>query len=571
MKKFLIGNFVGLVFSFLAGIVVLFSLIRFGERKPSIPDGSTLVVRLDGGIPEKPAVSLPFPFQTTEPLTVAEIWSGLRRASADGRIKAVLLELGHMDAGWAKASEIQQGIANFRKSGKPLYAFVKAPRMREYYVASAAEKIYAIPEDLIDVKGLRAEVLYFKNTLDKIGVKARVQHVGQYKDAGDMLTQTGMSPATRESLGLRLDGMYGHALRSIASGRRKSVDEIRAIFDEGPFTAKQALSKGLLDALRYQDQVYGEMKDRLKAGELKRLAFRDYLRALSPESGATRRVALITGEGTILRGSGTDYMGTDEGFTSGAFIRMLRQVREDKNISGVVLRVDSPGGDAFASDEILREVRLLRDKKPMIISMSDYAASGGYYVSMTGDPIVAYPTTITGSIGVLYTSIDVKGLYDKLGINREVLTRGKNADIDSAYGPLPEEARQKIQTGLEEFYQSFVSKVAESRKQKYEHVEPLAQGRVWLGADAKQRGLVDQLGGLDVALDALRKKAGMKADEKLRIVVYPPKRTLLDQLMKSSTDTPAVESMVAKALGFNPRVLLQSGYMRMLPFQLDLE
>jgi protease-4 len=570
MKKFLLGIFVGLVFSFLAGIVVVFSAIRFSETRPSIPDGGTLILRLDGGIPEKPAVSLPFPFQTTEPLTVAEIWSGLRRAASDSRIKAVIVEIGHMDAGWAKAQQIREDIVRFRKSGKPVYAFVKAPRLREYYVASAAEKIYAIPEDLVDIKGVRVELLYFKNTLDKLGVKARVQHVGQYKDAGDTLTETRMSPSTRESLSLVLDGIYGHAVQTIATARKKSPDQMQAIVDEGPFTAKQAHGKGLLDGLRYQDQVYGELKGRLKSGELKRIAFRSYLRGLSPERDARKRVALITGAGTILRGSGSDFMGTDEGFTSGAFIRMLRQVREDANISGVVMRIDSPGGDAFASDEILREVRLLRDKKPLVISMSDAAASGGYYVSMTGDPIVAYPTTLTGSTGVLYTSVDVKGLYDKLGINREALTRGKNADIDSAYGPLPEEGRLKIQKGLEEFYQSFVSKVAESRKRKYEQVEPLAQGRVWLGMHANERGLVDELGGLDTAFDVLRKKAGLKPDEKLRIVVYPPKRTWLEQLMKSSSDTPSVESLVARALGFDPRVLMQSGYMRILPFQLNI-
>jgi protease IV len=570
MKKFLLGIFVGLVFSILALVVVAFSFIRLGDSKPRVPEGATLVLRLSDGVPEKPAVSLPFPFQTTEPLTVAEIWSGLRRAATDARVKALILEIGHVDAGWAKAQEIRENLQNFRKSGKPVFAYMKAPRMREYYIASAADRMYVMPEDLVDVKGLRAELLYFKNTLDKLGVKANVQHVGQYKDAGDMLTQTSMSPSTRESLGLMLDGIYNTVLQTIATSRRKSVDEIRAIVDEGPFTAREAHSKGLVDALRYQDQVYGEMKDRLKSGELKRLTFRNYLRGLTPESGAGKRVALIVGEGTIVRGAGSDAMGTDEGFSSGAFIRLLRQVREDKNISGVIVRVDSPGGDAFASDEILREVKLLRDKKPVVYSMSDAAASGGYYVTMTGDPIVAYPNTVTGSIGVLFTSLDVKGLYDKLGINREVLTRGRNADIDSGYGPLPEEGRAKVQRGLEEFYRSFVTQVAQSRRRKYEQVEPLAQGRVWLGMHARERGLVDELGGIDTAIAALRKKAGMKPDERIRIAVYPPKRTWLEQLMRSSSDAPGVEAQVAKALGFDPRVLLQKGYLRLLPFQLEI-
>lgn len=570
MKKFLLGIFVGLVFSFLAMVVIGFSFVKLGETRPSVADNTTLLLRLSGGVPERPAVSLPFPFQTSEPITVVQIWSGLRRAAADDKVKAVVLEIGRLDAGWAKAQEIRHNIETFRKSGKPVYAYMKAPGMREYYIASAADRLYIMPEDLVDVKGLRAELLYFKDTLDKIGVRAHVQHVGQYKDAGDMLTQTSMSPATRESLGLVLDGIYGNVLEAIAKSRKKSVDEIRAIVDEGPFTAREAHGKGLVDALRYQDQVYGEMKDRLKSGELKRMAFSQYLKALAPERGASKRIALIVGEGTILRGAGGDSMLTDEGFTSGAFIRLLRQVREDKNVSGVILRVDSPGGDAFASDEILREVQLLREKKPLVYSMSDAAASGGYYVTMTGDPIVAYPNTLTGSIGVVFTMLDVKGLYDKLGIRRETLTRGKNADIDSAYGPLPPGGKQKIQRGLDEFYRSFVSGVARSRNRKYEEVEPLAQGRVWLGQDAKSRGLLDELGGFDTAVAAVRKKAGIKADEKVRIAVYPPKRTWFEQLMKGAGEAPGVETLMKHAFGFDPRVLLQNGYLRIQPFQLDI-
>ena len=229
-------------------------------------------------------------------------------------------------------------------------------------------------------------------------------------------------------------------------------------------------------------------------------------------------------------------MGTDEGFTSGAFIKMLRSVSADNNIAGVILRVDSPGGDAVASDEMLREVRLLSKKKPTVISFLRYAASGGYYISMTGDPIVSYPNTITGSVGVIYGKVNLRGLYDKLGVNKEILVRGANAAIDSDYTPMTPEARAKLREGIDEIYREFVSRVAEGRKKKWEEIAPLAEGRAWLGSQAKQNGLVDELGGIDKSIELIRKRAGIKADEKLELVPYPPRRSIFDQYLKSTAE-----------------------------------
>ncbi|HYO81677.1 MAG TPA: signal peptide peptidase SppA [Bryobacteraceae bacterium] len=571
MKKFLLGILVGVVLAALTAVVLVLSAVRLGDSKAAVASGTTLVLPLAGGLPEKPPVSLPIPFiGGPAPLTVHDIWSTLSRAATDQRIKALVIELGRLDAGWAKVDELRQNIANFRKSGKPVYVFLKAPRTREYYLATAGDRIFCAPEDIFDVKGIRAELLYWKNTLDKIGVRVHVQYAGRYKDAGDTYTQTSMAPSTRESLGLVLDGLYTRLVSAVAEGRKQSPQTIQAWLDDGPYTAQQAANKGLVDALRFEDQVYGDLEKKLASGTLKKMSVRDYMRAIGPERDGNKRVALVVGEGAILRGSGSDAMGTDEGFTSGAFIRMLRRVREDAAIQGVILRVDSPGGDAFASDEILREVKLLRDRKPTVISMSDYAASGGYYVAMTGDPVVAYPSTITGSIGVLFTMVDIKGLYDKLGINREVLTRGRNADIDSLYGPPSEEARAKIQSGIDEFYRDFVGKVAAGRKRPYEAVAPLAEGRVWLGQHARERGLVDELGGLDKAVEILRKKAGFAGGDKLQIVTYPPKRTVWEQLMKAG-EAPSVEARIARLLGIDPRAFEHQGYLRMAPYRLALD
>jgi protease IV len=237
----------------------------------------------------------------------------------------------------------------------------------------------------------------------------------------------------------------------------------------------------------------------------------------------------------------------------------------------VILRVDSPGGDAIASDEMLREVKLLSKKKPLVISMSDLAASGGYYVAMTGDPIVAYPNTYTGSIGIIYGKPNLKGLYDKLGITKETMMRGRNADIDSLYHPLTEAGKQKLRESLDEFYTGFVSKAAEARKKKYEELEPLAQGRVWLGSQAKSNGLIDELGGLDKAVELVKKKANIGVGERIRLVPYPGKRTIFEEWMRSQNDS-AVESKIRTLLnGMDYKAWARGGFMRIMPYTVTIQ
>jgi protease-4 len=572
MKKFLIGILTGLILAVLTGIVFVFSALRFGERRPSVPDGATLVLQLSDDVPEKQPVSIPLPFVgTSDTVTVLEAWEGLRRAASDSRIKAVILQTGRVGAGWGKLYELREGLEAFRKSGKPLVAVMRSPNSRDYYLASAADKVYMSPEDLFDVKGVRAEVMYLKNALGKLGVTVEIEHRGKYKDAGDMFSETSMSPESREVIDSLLDGVYSEMVDAFARGRNKSRDEMRALVDAGPYTARQAAAKGLIDALRYEDQVNGELKARLKQGELKRLSFHDYAQATAGAAarGAKKRIAFVVGEGAIARGEGSDAMGTDEGFTSGAFIKMLRRVGSDKTIGGVILRVDSPGGDAVASDEMLREVRLLSQKKPMVVSFSDTAASGGYYLSMTGDPIVSYPNTVTGSIGVIYGKVNLRGLYDKIGVNKEILTRGTNAAIDSDYTPMTPEARVKLREGIEEIYREFVSRVAEGRKKKWEEIAPIAEGRAWLGSQAKQNGLVDELGGIDKAGELIKKKAGLKGEDRVELVPYPPKRSILDQYLKSAGEQ-SVETRVAKILGVDYQIWMKGGMLRMSPYSINI-
>ena len=571
MKNFLIGLVVGIILSGLTALIFVFAMVRFAgsfaERPVTVADGSTLIMKLEGDVPEKAPAEIPLPFfEGQAPLTVEQVWDTLRRAAADSRIKGIIFEPRGLQIGWAKMQEIREDILQFKKSGKPIITYLRGPSGREYYLASATDRIYLAPEDSLDLKGLRVEAMFVKNTLDKIGVKADVIHAGKYKDAGDILTQTSMSPETSEVLNQILDQYYGNLIQTVAEGRKKQPDAVRAIIDQGPYMANEALANGLVDSLGYDDQVIQDMQSRLKQTELKRVAIKSYLKAPVASSGVVRRIALVVGEGEISRGSGNPNS-DEQGITDTAMVKLLKQAENDSSIRGVILRVDSPGGDGVASDDILHEAKNLSKKKPLVISMGDVAASGGYFISVTGDPIIAYPNTLTGSIGVIFARFNLHGLYDKIGVNKQLLTRGRYADIDSEYAPLSNEARQKIAGQIDGFYKGFVSRVAEGRKKSFDQIEPISQGRVWLGVQAKQNGLVDELGGLDRAVELIRKRANIAATDRITLVPYPGKRSVLDFLLSRSDDNAALETKVGEALGKLPvRALSHGGFLKLMPY-----
>jgi protease-4 len=582
MKKFLLGFLIGILFVVLVGVILLAAAIRFGgSRRPQVVANSALVLQLEGDLPEQPAVEFPIPFfDKQQPLTIAENWQMLRNAAADSRIQAVVLEPRGLGVGWAKLEELRADIVNFKKSGKPVYAFLRGAGTKEYYLATAADKVFMSPEDELDVKGLRAELMFFKGTLDKLGVQMEFEHVGKYKDAPDMFTKTESSPETREVLNQLLDQFYGDLINTVAEGRKKSPDAVRALIDNGPFIGKEALEGGLVDALIYEDQMYDQLRQRLKLNALAKIAEHDYSRAAATNLGVDgpTKIALLVGQGDITRGATNDS--GENGITSAGMIRQLRAVRDDASIKGVILRIDSPGGDGIASDDILHEAKLLSQKKPTVISMSDLAASGGYFIAMTGDPVVAYPNTETGSIGVFFGKVNLRGLYDKLGVKKELMKRGRFADIDTEYAPLNDEQRAKLRTEIEVFYKGFVQRVADGRRRKYDDVEPLAQGRVWTGAQAKQNGLVDEIGGLDRAIEMVKQKAKIGASEKITLVAYPPRRNLLQVLMDRDTDLTSIESrmldsrieaQVRELVGDLPiRVLSRGGILRLMPYSITI-
>lgn len=574
MKKFLLGALVGFLFSLLALVVFFFAMVRLSAKPPEVASDSILVLRIEGEIPERPQVELPIPyFEGMTPLTVRDHWELLRKAAADRRIRGVLLLPQGVSAGWAKLQELREGLMTFRKSGKPVYAHLRAPGMREYYLATAADRVSMGPEDYLDVKGLRAEAIYLKQTLDKIGVQVEVVHAGKYKDAPDMFTRTGMSPETREVLNSVLDGLYAQLTSAIASARKKSPEQIRAAIDQGPFLSRDALAAGLVDVLQYQDQAFGDLERQLKVSRTRKISPRDYLRipAQSVGLGTGSRIAFVVAEGSIVRGDPGGLAG--QGLCSASeMTAILRRVGADRTVRAVLVRVDSPGGDSAASDEIWREMTALSKKKPLVVSMSDTAASGGYYIAMTGDPVLAYPGTLTGSIGVFFGKLDLRGLYDKLGVRKEILKRGEFAAIDSDYTPLSAVERAKVQRGVDEFYRSFIQRVAEGRKKTAAQIEPVAEGRVWLGDQALGNGLVDAAGGIDRAIEALRKKAGLRADDKVRLVSYPPRRTLIEQLFERRSDTAWTDAEpLAFLRQFAAQSWLRGGMFRLMPYTIQVK
>lgn len=573
MGKFLLGVLVGVIVAVLGTVIIVLAIGRlFANKQPTVAANSALVLSFEGEVPEAAPVDVPVPFIESQSIpTVRDVWTSLRAAAKDNRIKAVVLQPRALAAGWGKLEEIRQELTDFKKSGKPVYAYLQRPGSRAYYLASVADKIFLSPDDMLEVKGFGIEEMFFKSTLDKLGVNVQVDHIGRYKDAGDIFTRTNMTPETKEVLGQVLDQIYGDFCTTIGQGRHKSADDMRALIDMGPFVAEQAKATGLVDELGYEDQVYADLKKRAGVGDLNKVNIKSYFKAAP---GRGDRIALIAGEGDIITGE-SDSSFSEGNISSGSFEKTIRQVREDSNIKGVILRVDSPGGDAVASDEILHELKLLSAAKPLVISMSDVAASGGYFISLTGDPIVSYPDTITGSIGVLYVRPNLHGLYDKLGIQTDSLKRGKLADMDFPDVPLSDVAQQKLHDSIQATYHSFVAKVAAARKKTYDQIDAIAQGRVWMGAQARDNGLVDQLGGLDQAIAIVRQKAHLSATGATNLVMFPPRRSLLEVLANSSSETDAearLETRLRKVVpGLPGPAILKGGMLRIFPYKLAVQ
>jgi protease-4 len=403
---------------------------------------------------------------------------------------------------------------------------------------------------MLDVSGLAAEVTFYRGTLDKLGVEAQFEGVGKYKNAPNQLTEKGLTAPHREQMEALVGTLFEQYVRGIAEGRGLEPGDVRSLVDRGPFQAAEAKEAGLVDELLYRDEV----EDRIPAAG--RLDPVRYVKSGRGFFDARPKLALVYAAGDIIPGESQSSPFGGELAGSDTIARGLRQAREDDAVRAIVLRVDSPGGSGTASDAVWREVALARRTKPVVVSMGDYAASGGYYIAMGADAIVAQPGTITGSIGVFSGKLSLRGLYGKLGISQQTVQRGKNASLFSDWAPWTAEERAKVRQLNEAFYRAFVAKAAEGRKKKPEEIEAVAQGRVWTGEEALAAGLVDALGGLDGAVRVALERARIPRSQEVQLVVMPQRKGLLETLLERQ-DEDVLTRAVGRAVGPGAASLLR--------------
>ena len=517
-----------------AGLVMITAVMG---RQPTVPSRAALSLAVGGDIAEMPASDVVAYLSDATTPTVRGIVDNLRKAKTDTRVRAVLLRpTGFASPYWGKVQELRDALLDFKESGKPLYAYLEYGGDREYYLASAADKVFLMPASTLDLAGVATYQVFLRGTLDKIGAYPDIHHVGEFKAAPNSYTETGYTPAHREMDEWLNRDLYDQIVKGIAEGRKKSEADVRALVDRGPFLAQDALRAGLVDELVYEDQVAEKMRGDDEDDELDTIDGDDYGRVSPASLGLNRgpRIAVIYAVGAIVSGqSGYDPLnGAVVG--SESLIESIRDAREDSSVRAIVLRVDSPGGSATASDAVWRELMLARDKRPLIVSMSDLAASGGYYIAMPGQVIVAQPSTLTGSIGIFGGKFITGGVYEKLGANIESTSIGKHAEMNSPARPYNADEVKKVREQLESFYKQFIGKVADARGKTPEQIDAIAQGRVWTGRQALQNGLVDALGGLDKAIEVAKEKAGIDADDEVQLVVYPEPKSFYELVSEFS-------------------------------------
>jgi len=520
------------IVSFL-GVAFIYVLV---SRGPSIEDDSTLVLRPGGQLQDTTPDDVVGQLLASETTTVRGFVESLRLAKRDPRITGVLLMPSSLESPfWGKVQELRDAVLDFRKSGKVVVAFLEFGGDREYYLASAADRVYLLPTSALDLTGVASYEVFLRGTLDKLGAYPDFLQIGDYKTAVNQLTQKAFTPAHREMAESLNGDTYEQLVRGIASARRKTEAEMRQLLDEGPFSPEDAVRFGLVDGLAYEDQLDDRVPQLRQGGDIRRVDGSDYQRVTARSLGVrpASRIAVLYASGVIASGKSGYDPGNGIVVGSDTFVEQLRRLRKDDSIKAIVLRVDSPGGSSVASDVMWRELMITRDEKPsrpLVTSMSDLAASGGYYISVPGQAIVAQPGTLTGSIGIFAGKIVIDGTLDKVGISTETVKSGKNSDIYSPFSRFSPEQRMKVGQYMAGFYKSFVAKVAEGRHMTPARVDAIAQGRVWTGAQAKERGLVDALGGLDTAVSIAKQRAHIPADEEVDLVVYSPRRSFYEAL-----------------------------------------
>ena len=584
--KFMFASMVGFVLStivlffILLGIISGMMLSLKEEGSVTVSDNSILEISFENPIEERTSNN---PFEnfnlnginSNRTPGLNDILKSISKAKVDSRIEGILLNLTSIQAGMATIEEIRNAFLDYKKSGKFIYAYSESYTQGAYYLASVADKIYLYPEGDVDFRGLHADLMFFKGALEKLEIQPEIIRHGKFKSAVEPFMYDKMSDENREQVSTFLNSIWNNILNGINASRNIPVDELQKIADNAEArNAGNALSLHLVDKLYYYDQLLSDLKMKTDQGEKEKIKFvslKKYVRAyVKGDDFSAKKIAVVYASGDIVSGDGNeDQIGSDK------IAAAIRKARLDSSVKAIVFRINSPGGSALASDVIWRETILAQKTKPFIVSMGDYAASGGYYIACAADTIVARPNTITGSIGVFGLLFNTQNMFkNKLGITFDSVKTGRYADLGSMNRPMKDNERAIIQGEVEKVYDTFISHVAIGRKMTKENVDNIGQGRVWSGVDAKRIGLVDVLGGLNDAISIAAKKANLTT---YRTIALPEQKEFLEKLVED-LNAEAKVYFAKQQLGesylylesFNDLVK-QKGIMAKIPFMMKIK
>lgn len=580
----IVGIFLfGFIFFFF--ILIIGAFAGSGDGKPKLEKNSVIELDLSEITLDYNGTFEPSPFEalleSKQKASVIEVIDAIEAAKTDDDIKGISILKNNSLLGLAQTKAIRNKLDEFKKSGKFVYAYSDVLSQKDYYLNSVADQIYLNPVGELDFKGLASEVIYMKDLQEKSGVKFEVIRHGKYKSAVEPYLAQEMSAENREQLTVLLQSIWETVVTDIAASRKIDVNVLNSIADNlGARTPNMALDAKLIDKIGYEDEYHDLIHKKLKAKkdtEYNKISISEYASiADSPSTNFTadNTIAVIYAQGEIQSGEGSVNI-----IGEGSINRSLREAREDKDVKAVVLRVDSPGGSALTSELIWREIELTKKVKPVVVSMGNVAASGGYYISCNSDYIFAEPSTITGSIGVFGMLPNMSELGKNIGINAEQVKTHKNASGYSLFEPLEEDYKNVVLEGIENVYSTFLQRVADGRKMTTDQVDAIAQGRVWTGTDALKNGLVDQLGNLD---DAIKHAAKLAKIKEYRTENFPEYKTNFNDLLANLSGISlfqSKEALLKEQLGTEAYMLLEKikraqntkGVQAMMPFSLEIK
>ena len=538
--KFTLATVTGIIVSgvilFFISILVFFSIVSSSESETQVRKNSIMMLDLNGALVERSQEN-PFDFFMQDDYKtygLDDILSSIKKAKENDDIKGIYIQASSLGAGFASLEEIRNALKDFKESGKFIVAYGDAYTQSLYYLSSVADKVLLNPQGMVEWRGLAATPMFFKDLLEKVGVEMQVFKVGTYKSAVEPCISTEISPANREQVNAYLSSIWGRVTGDIAESRKMTVEALNAEADRMLmfYPAEESVKSGLIDTLIYKNDVRNYLKTLVGIDEDDRmpvLGLQDMINVKKnvPKDKSGNVIAVYYAYGEIDGGSSS----ANEGINSEKVIKDLRKLKDDEDVKAVVLRVNSPGGSAYGSEQIWHAVSQLKKEKPVIVSMGDYAASGGYYISCNADTIVAEPTTLTGSIGIFGMMPNAKGLSDKIGVNFDVVKTNPYADFGTITRPMNDGEKGLMQMYINHGYDLFLTRCSEGRGINKEELDKIAQGRVWTGSTAKELGLVDELGGLDKALEIAVAKSGVDA---YTVMNYPAKESFFESLMNTN-------------------------------------